>query len=249
MRDGWEAEAENWARFARTPGLDHSHQDVNLPALRHLLPAAGRRTLDLGCGEGRLTTILASLGHQVVGIDAAPTMVRLAVSRPDPAPAVLADAARLPFGSGTFDLVVAYMCLHDMDQLAQVVQEVARVLADAGRLCLAIPHPLNTAGEFPGRAADTAFVISGSYLEPAPLSMVLERGGVRLTFHSEHRPLEAYFRALQDAGLLTEVVREVRPAGQLAREPADQRWQRIPMFLHLRAVKPGPGYFPARVPG
>ena len=78
MRDGWEAEAQNWARFARTPGLDRAHRGINLPALRDLLPAPGRRTLDLGCGEGRLTALLSSLGHRVVGIDAAPTMVRLA---------------------------------------------------------------------------------------------------------------------------------------------------------------------------
>jgi len=53
MRDGWEAEAENWAAFARTPGRDRSHEEVNLPVLRALLPAPGRRTLDLACGEGR----------------------------------------------------------------------------------------------------------------------------------------------------------------------------------------------------
>jgi 2-polyprenyl-3-methyl-5-hydroxy-6-metoxy-1,4-benzoquinol methylase len=55
MRDGWEAGAQNWARFARTAGPDRAHQNHNLPALRDLLPGPGRRTLDLGCGEGRLT--------------------------------------------------------------------------------------------------------------------------------------------------------------------------------------------------
>src|SRR5580692_104299 len=97
MRDGWEAEAGNWARFARTPGHDRSHDDINLPALLDLLPVPGGRTLDLGCGEGRLGRLLQSLGHLVAGVDAAPTMVQLAVSHPTPAPAVLADAAALPF--------------------------------------------------------------------------------------------------------------------------------------------------------
>jgi len=97
MRDGWEAEAENWAAFARTPGRDRSHEEVNLPVLRALLPAPGRRTLDLACGEGRLTRYLRSAGHRVAGIDAAPTMVRLAAGQQAAPPAVLADAAaRIP---------------------------------------------------------------------------------------------------------------------------------------------------------
>ncbi len=76
MRRGWESEALNWARFSRTPGHDHAHDELNLPALLELLPAPGRRTLDLGCGEGRLGRVLQSLGHRVVGIDASATMVR-----------------------------------------------------------------------------------------------------------------------------------------------------------------------------
>ena len=76
-------------------------------------------------------------------------------------------------------------------------------------------------------------------MDPAPLRMVADRGGVRLTFHSEHRPLEAYFRALADAGLLTETIREVSSSDQVvAQHPSDRRWQRIPLFLHLRALKP-----------
>jgi SAM-dependent methyltransferase len=240
MRQGWEAEARNWARFARAPGLDRSHEHVNVPAFLDLLPGPGRRTLDLACGEGRLGRLLASLGHQVAGIDASQTLIRLAVTHHTPEAAVQADAARLPFRDGAFDLVVAYMCLHDIDEMTQAVSEAGRVLQESGRLCLAIPHPLNTAGDFtdPGPAAP--FVISGSYLDDVPAPWTYERGGVKMTFHSEHRPLESYARALEAAGLLTETIREVRPPDYLvAREPSTERWRRIPLFLHLRAVKPG----------
>jgi SAM-dependent methyltransferase len=238
MRRGWEAEAASWAAFARRPGHDNSHEDINLPALRALLPAPGRRTLDLACGEGRLSRYLRSIGHQVAGADAAPTMVRLAAGHQDAPPAVLADAAALPFRDGAFDLVVAYMCLHDMDQMPRAVAEVARVLERGGRLCAAIPHPVNSAGGFQGRGADAPFLIEGSYLDAAPADWTLDRGGIKLTFHSEHRPLEAYSRALEAAGLLTEAIREPRPPDATdAAAPRERRWRRIPMFLHLRAVK------------
>ena len=82
-------------------------------------------------------------------------------------------------------------------------------------------------------------MITGSYLDEAPSRMKIDRGGVRLTFHSKHRPLESYLRALEGAGLLTESIRETKVPGELvARDPSERRWQRIPPFLHLRALKP-----------
>jgi SAM-dependent methyltransferase len=239
MRQGWEAEAQNWVQFARTPGRDHAHDEINMPALLDLLPGPGRATLDVACGEGRLSRYLQSLGHRVVGIDASPTMVRFANGHASAAPVLLGDATGLPFSNEAFDLAVAYMCLHDIDDLVRAVAEIARVLAWSGRLCAAIPHPVSTAGSFQGRDADAAFVISGSYLQAVPVRMVAENDGVRLTFHSEHRPLESYARALETSGLLIESIREVKPPDHLAGgDPGARRWQRIPLFLHLRAIKP-----------
>lgn len=237
MRQGWDSEAENWARFARTPGHDPIHDEINLPALLGLLPAPGRRTLDLGCGEGRVGRVLMSLGHRVAGVDASAALVALAAGHETPEPAVVADATGLPFADGTFDLVVAYMVFHDIDDMPRAVAETARVLEPGGRLCLVIVHPLNSAGAFPDRAGDAPFVIDGSYLEHKPSDFTVERGGVRLTFHSEHRPLEAYSRALEDAGMRIESIREVGSrAGLATRDPAARRWQRIPLSLQLRAV-------------
>jgi SAM-dependent methyltransferase len=240
MRDGWNAEAGNWARFARAPGHDRAHEHVNLPALLDLLPGPGRATLDLGCGEGRLSRLLQSRGHRVTGADASPAMARNAATHAEPAPVVVADAAALPFTSGAFDLVVAYMCLHDMDQMPQAVGEAARVLAPGGRLCAAIPHPVNSAGSFPSRDADAPFVIDGSYLDPRPLEWLATRDGIRVAFHSEHRPLESYSRALEDAGLLIEAIREPPvPTWFADQDPSQRRWRRVPLFLLLRALKPG----------
>jgi hypothetical protein len=112
------------------------------------------------------------------------------------------------------------MCLHDIDDMPHAVSEIARVLGRSGRLCAVIPHPISTAGSFQGRDAGAPFVISGSYMQTAPLRMVVDRGGIRLTFHSEHRPLASYTRALEASGLLIEAIREVRPPGHLAeRDP------------------------------
>ena len=68
-----------------------------------LLPAI--LTIDLGCGEGRLTRHLKSSGHQVIGIDASPSLVAAARAS-DPSMSILrADAARFRWPDKCADLV------------------------------------------------------------------------------------------------------------------------------------------------
>ena len=110
LRDFWNGQAEAWGRFARTPGRDAYHEEFNFPKFLELVPPAGRRTLDLGCGEGRVGAELQRMGHRVIGIDSSPAMVELARERHE---AVVADAGALPFEDGSFDLVVAYMSVHE----------------------------------------------------------------------------------------------------------------------------------------
>jgi len=59
-----------------------------------------------------------------------------------------------------------------------------------------------------------------------------------MTFHSQHRPVEAYFIALENAGLLVEALREPSVPEHAIVSEAGRRWQRLPLFLHLRVLRP-----------
>ena len=240
LRAAWERHAEEWIAWARTPALDESSWQLNLSTLSELLPRPGHLTLDVGCGEGRLLRVLAARGHRVLGIDASPTLARAVRTHPQPQPVVIADAVRLPLADGAADLAVAHMSLQDVDDLEGAVGEIARVLRPRGRLCAAVVHPLNSAGTFTGDEPDAAFVIDGSYLGTRRYAETVDKVGQSMTFHSQHRTVEVYSLARERAGLLIEALRE--PAHQdrwVTEDPARVRWQRIPLFLHLRAVKPG----------
>lgn len=202
-----------------------------------VVPSPGRLTLDLGCGEGRLSRDLKGLGHTVVAVDASETMVANARATDQSIEIHLADAARLPLDDGAADLAIAFMSLQDMDDMPAALTEAARVVEPGGRLCLAIVHPLNSARTFAGEGADSPFVISSSYLEPFRYADELERNGLTVTLTSEHRPLEAYFRALTAAGFLVEELREPAVPEQAIGRPRQRRWQRVPLFLHVRAVR------------
>src|SRR6266446_3445638 len=65
-REHWEKQANNWAAWART---EFDAYWKYSPAFFELVPPPQGRTLEVGCGEGRVTRDLARLGHSVVAID------------------------------------------------------------------------------------------------------------------------------------------------------------------------------------
>ena len=234
LSEFWEEQAEAWVRWARAPGHD-SYWLFHRDRFLELLPPPGRLTLDVGCGEGRLSRDLKELGHTVLAVDRSPTMVRHAREADPELEVREGDAALLPVDDGAADLVVSFMSLMNTDDLEAAVREAARVLEPGGRYCIAIVHPLNTAGAFVSREPEAAFVIEGSYFEHTQRLIPVERDGFEMTFLDEHRPLKDYFRALEAAGLLVERLREIP---DLSGDERALRWRRIPLFLHLRAVAP-----------
>jgi SAM-dependent methyltransferase len=237
LSDRWEARAAEWIAWARAPGHD-SYWRFHRDQFLKIVPPPGRRTVDIGCGEGRLTRHLKALGHHVVGIDASPSLVAAARAADPVMDIRLADAAVLPLDDASVDLAIAFMSLHDMNDMPAAVQEIARVLEPGGRLCMAIVHPINSAGRFGSEAADAPFVIKGDYLGAFDYADAIERDGLAMTFHSRHRPIESYFLALEDGGLIVETLREPRVPDHAVKSGRGRRWQRLPLFLHLRARRP-----------
>ena len=233
LGDAWEAEARNWVAWARAPGHD-SYWQFHRDRFVALLPPPSGLTLDMGCGEGRFPRDLKALGYEVVGIDASPTLIEHARAADPDGDYRVADAAQLPLADASVQLVTALLSLHDMDDMEGAVAQAARVLAPGGRLCVAVVHPINSGGHFESSTKDAAFVMRESYFAERLYADSVERGGLRMTFTSRHRPLQAYFAALEAAGLPVERLVEVADTTD---EPGD-RWQRIPLFLHVRAIKP-----------
>jgi len=229
-RKHWEEQATNWAAWARSPGLD-AYWDYS-PAFFELIPAPKGRTLEVGCGEGRVTRDLVKRGHRVTSCDSAFELVKLARDADAASHYLRCDAAVLPFRDESFDLAVFYNSLMDIDDMESSVREAARVLVTGGKMCACVTHPIPDAGKFVSQADDAPFVISSTYLGDRRWIEIVptERDGLPMEFAGYAYPLEGYFRVLEAAGFAIEAVRE--PGN-----PSEGRWQRIPMFLMWRAVK------------
>ncbi|MGH2347778.1 MAG: class I SAM-dependent methyltransferase, partial [Chloroflexota bacterium] len=110
-----------------------------------------------------------------------------------------------------------------------------------GRFCICVTHPINDAGGFEGKDPEAQFTICGTYLGRRPYEGTFERDGLRMTFRGWSQALEEYGRALEAAGFLIERIREPAASPEAVAHRAEyRRWQRVPMFLHMRARKAAP---------
>lgn len=93
------------------------------------------RALDVGCGAGLSTAALVPLARHVVGLEPIPAMLTHQRTVAPQARFVIAEAERLPFADGSFDLVAAAGSLNYAD-LPSAFGEVARVLTRDGTFLL-----------------------------------------------------------------------------------------------------------------
>ena len=147
---------------------------------------------------------------------------------------MLADSAALPFPGGCFDLAVAYNSLQVVADMPGTVREAARVLVRGGHFCVVVSHPLVDVGRFAYDAPEAAYVIREDYFANRRVDDTLKRDGLTMTFRGWTYSLEDYATAFEQVALRIETIREPRPAGAPIRY---DRWNRVPMFLMLRATK------------
>ncbi|MDX1976724.1 MAG: methyltransferase domain-containing protein [Pseudanabaenaceae cyanobacterium bins.68] len=109
-------------------------QDLNL--------TADMQVLDLCCGTGLATEILAQYSHQVTGLDASPRSLDVARQKLPQANFVQGWAEQMPFVNHSFDLVLTSTALHEMrpEQLQRILVEVYRVLKPGGKFSLVDFH-------------------------------------------------------------------------------------------------------------
>jgi SAM-dependent methyltransferase len=104
--------------------------------LASLVPAAARSVLDVGCGLGRLTRLVAAAGgRDAVGIDLSPRMIARARSEGAACPVtdLEGDFLETDFGGRLFDCIISAAALHHMPADA-ALRRMASLLSPGGRL-------------------------------------------------------------------------------------------------------------------
>ncbi len=108
--------------------------------------SGGARILELGCGMGRFSFLLAERGFEVVAIDLSPDLIDdLRSADPDgKIEAVCCDAADVDLLiDGPFDAVVGFFFLHHLDDLGPTLKAAARVVRPGGVVAFCEPNGYN----------------------------------------------------------------------------------------------------------
>jgi SAM-dependent methyltransferase len=173
-------------------------------------------------------------GIATIGIDPTVALVQRARSLDSNGDYRIARAESFDCEDATFDLVVSYLTLVDIEDLDGAIRNMSRALRPGGVLLVANLTSFNTAG-MPEGWRDCGGTLQFSidrYLEERVIC--LEWSGIRI--HNWHRPLERYMQSFLKAGLLLRDFTEPAPIGGDPEKVAQYR--RAPWFHIMEWQKP-----------
>lgn len=245
----WGQVAGWYDQLAADEGSEYQQRVVFPGVLRLLAPSADDRVLDVACGQGAFCRLLHQKGIAVAGVDAAGSMIQLARRRGDPAVRYFTSPAEeltnLPRLAEEFSAATCILAIQNMDPLAPVFAGIAHCLKPEGRLVVVMMHPAfrgpqHTAWGWEDHSVQYRRV--DRYLLPRKHPIYTHPGAdpTRYTW-TFHRPVQTYFRALNQAGFVVDGLEEwpshkVSTSGPRAKAENVAR-REIPLFLALRAVK------------
>ncbi len=235
LKTQWTEAAQDWIQqdqSIRTGMLDSWMLDA-------LGDIPGRRVLDIGCGEGRFSRLLAELGADVTGVDLTePLIDRARGLAAGNETYLVGDAEELAgLADDSFDLAVSYIVLVDLLDYRRSIKAAYRVLRPGSKFIVCNVHPLRS-------AVPMGWINQAGRKLFYPVDNYTREGAREFTwwgrsFVNMHRTLSSYVTAFLESGFVLEGLQEPTPSEeQLAQNPTFDDEFRAPNFIIYRLRKP-----------
>jgi len=262
----WDKVAEWWNTETGDAGVWHQQNDIDPVIFKILGDVKNKRIIEIGCGNGYLSRLLAKKEAQMTAIDLSGKLLGFAIAREKANPLgikyLTRDAANLhSLKSKSFDIALANMSLMDIADAKGAIEEVSRVLERGGRFIFSITHPafcdfqqqwiiIREGGKkYFARATE-------KYLSSSAEKHTLWASGIKATQY--HRSVETYFGYLRSANFVISDFKEIatrQPVTKARKEHGDVKFRRskyktlrekkikefagqeIPLFLVIGSVK------------
>lgn len=241
MPASWDEVADDYHKTVGETGDSYHRTYVN-PAIFDILGSIrGKTILDLACGQGYLSRILARKGAKVIGVDLSEKMLEIARSSEKSEPLgvkyIQCNSSKMSeINDESMDGIVSTFGFHDIKEIDATIEECGRILKNGGKLVFAIPHPFTYAK----RVQDE----EGYYLQIRNYMSIKEISHPKYKdteVVAYHRPLSYYFEKLFSVGMRMIAFREITAElsrGQPIKDKQLLEYKReIPGFLVVGLVK------------
>lgn len=190
----------------------------------------GQKVLDLGCGSGEHAKEIHKLGGAVTCLDLSAEMVELTKKNAQPFKAYTQDlSAGLPKeADGVYDLVIAPLVIHYLEDLTALFTEVKRVLKPNGQFVFSTHHPMNDFEASP----------SGNYFALERITEQWDTIGEPVEVSFYRRSLQDLFGSLFASGFLVSAVSEGKPSPEIAKINTEtfERLSNYTSFIYIKSV-------------
>jgi ubiquinone/menaquinone biosynthesis C-methylase UbiE len=231
LKSEWNGIADEWIRVIGESGSCQRDGLLDRWMLDAVGDVSGLKVVDLGCGEGRFSRMLAQRHADVTGLDLAEQFVEYAnAHRVGGETYIHGDMQCLDgLPDGHFDLAVSYLSLVDVPDFERAVREAHRVLRPGGRFIICNLHPMVLAGGCWVKAAQEKLHFKlDNYFDES--ERVLRMCGGTVT--NFHRTLSTYIACFLESGFRLYGIREPKPSPeQLAEYPEIADNLRVPEFI------------------
>lgn len=252
----WNKNALAWTELSRA-GHDIYRDYLNTPSFFEILPdIKGMRGIDIGCGEGSNTRLLAKQGAIIEAIDIAPVFIEKAKALEKEYPLGInysvASATQLPYQNESFEFATSFMCLMDLPDQEKALMEAIRVLKPGGFFQFSIEHPCfktphlkkvktesgkTYAYEIGDYFSETKGKIEEWIFGDAPNEIKSRMSKFKVP--NFHKTLSFWINTIIKSGFLIEQINEPYPTDDIIlRKPSMQGAQVVSYFLQIRCRKP-----------
>lgn len=235
----WENAAKEWLTSIEE-NISRNH--VLIPKTMEILgDIAGKKVLDLGCGEGGYSRLLSEKGAKVMGIDASKTLISAAkeLSADMNIDYYVKSACALEgIKNNTFDIVISAMCLMAIEDLESALSEMYRVLKPGGTVVISILHPCFSGSNI-GWSSDnefSKFIVDSYYHEGSYQEGLSKHLGKPISFW--HRTLGNTINPMLHLGFKLRGLYEPKPSDSLVSEYSGlKHLLSVPMFMIIELSK------------
>lgn len=242
----WNRQAEWYSDLLANNPDSYQEKIIKPNLLRLMAVASGENILDLACGGGFFSAAFHQAGANVIGIDLAPKLIKIAKKTNPEIAFQIGSADRLSgIADQSIDQIACVMAIQNIENIKGLLTEAKRVLRPSGKLHLVMNHPAFRAPKQSSWQWDeknkVQFRRIDGYLSESRTLIQMHPGDKpNEKTISFHRPLQYYFKLFKNTGFavanleewISDKVSEPGPRSEVE----NYIRQEIPLFLYIQVI-------------